>query len=134
MNTNEQEQEICKSKNINLRIGEKFFERINKHVYLLKRLESRSHSKQRWIEEAIKEKLDTEEKCECYIPKDKFISLKIPDYLYRRIENRIEHAKKFNISYSATKWLVEAILDKLDREDEKAKQLMKQVKDLIQKP
>lgn len=126
MSDNDLQQKI-----FSLRINERFYNRLHNHIHLLKKLESRSHSKQRWIEDAVKEKLETAEKNEDNnIPKDKFLSFKIPEHLCKRMQQQIEHAKKFKISYSYTKWLLEAMLEKLEREDEKAKRLLKQLKDL----
>ena len=130
MNDTDLQQELCKQKNFSLRINEKFYNRLHNHIHLLKRLESRSHSKQRWIEDAVKEKLEIAEKNEDNdIPRDKFLSFKIPENLCLRMKKLIEHEKKFKISYSFTKWLIEAMLEKLDREEEKAKKLLMQLKD-----
>lgn len=131
MSVIEENLQQIKTKNYSLRISENIFNRINNHVHILKRLESRSHSKQRWIEEAICEKLNHEEALNnIKLPKEKHLSFKISESLSKRIENRIELVRKFKISYSAKKWLLDAITEKLERENEKATALLLKLKDI----
>lgn len=123
-----------KIKNFSFRIGEYLHKQLNKHILLLKKLDNQNHSKQRWLEEAVKEKLEFEERFgDKLVQKDNFLSLKISEPLYDRIEKRIEFAKRFRVSYSLKKWLLEAVSEKLEREDEKAKELLLKLKDLNNK-
>ena|ERR1700722_7162032 len=131
MNTKDKQDSEYKIRSFSFRIGEYLHKQLNKHIHLLKKLENRNHSKQSWLQEAVKEKLETEE---CFgdglIEKDNFLSLKIPEPLCHRIEKRIELAKRFRVSYSLKKWFLEAVSEKLEREGEKAKNLLLHPKNL----
>ena len=65
--------DTSKIKTFSMRIEENFFHLLNSHINILKKLESRSHSKQRWIEDAIKEKLEIEESSQESIKESNYI-------------------------------------------------------------
>jgi hypothetical protein len=117
-------------KNYSIRIGERLYIRINKHILFLKHL-NKSQNKQAWIEEAILDKLKKEEEqdgIEC-ISREKHLSFKIRSQIDTRIEKRVEFIKKIRGSFSKKQWLLEAIYEKLDTEEEetekKAKEFLK---------
>lgn len=119
-------------RNYSLRIGERFYKRISKHIQLLKQLNS-IQNKQEWIEETILIKLKKEEEQdldEC-IPSEKYLSFKIKIQIDAKIEKRVEMIKKIRGSFSKKQWIVEAIYDRLDIEEkaikEKAKELLKNI-------
>jgi hypothetical protein len=85
-------------------------------VFLLKKLIKRGASKQKWVEDAIREKL-TNDETKTLIPKANTIYVKIDDNLKNQMEKRIEFMKNFCSSYSKKRWLVDAVVEKLERDE-----------------
>lgn len=105
-----------------VRIGANFFHRLNNHIRLRKHV-GFSNSKQAWINEAIREKIESDkDKSLEDITGDKYLNIKINHYLNEEVEKLVEVIKKIRISFSKKQWLIEAILDKLDRDEPKIKQ------------
>lgn len=112
------------------KVGENLFKKIEKNLHLLKYLDHNSHSKQRWIVEALTEKLNHELKTPPDdIPRERQLTVRINDVLNKKIEKRTEFIKKFRNSYSKKQWVIEAIHEKLDREAEKTRKLLQEVTD-----
>ena len=88
-------------KNYSIRIGERLYRRINKHIQLFKHLNS-NQNKQNWIEKAILEKLEKEEGQNVteYVPPEKHLNFKISSQIDAKIENKVEMIKKFRSSFS----------------------------------
>lgn len=117
-------------KNCSIRIGERLYKRINKHVQLLKHLK-KTQNKQDWIEQAILEKLAKEEEGDISesVSPEKHLSFKIQSQIDAKIENRVEFIKKIRGSFSKKQWILEAVYEKLDLEEKEteknAKELLK---------
>lgn len=112
-------------KGYSLRIGENLYNRVNKHLQLLKHFDNHSNSKQRWLVEAIKEKLEAEQHQGLEgIPKERHIGIRIDQNLSEKIESRVNLIRKFRVSFSKKQWFVEAICDKLERDEKKVKKLL----------
>jgi hypothetical protein len=121
---------VNRIKNYSIRIEERLYKRINKHIQLLKHLNS-SQSQKNWIEKAILEKFEREEErniTEC-IPPEKHLSFKTNSQIHATIEKKVEVIRKFRSSFSKKQWILEAIQEKLDREEEK---IEKQTKELLE--
>jgi hypothetical protein len=117
-------------KNISMRIGEHLYKRISQHIQYLKHL-NKSQNKQSWIENAILRKLKKEEEedvSESLSP-EKHLSFKISSLINARIEKRVEVEKQLRKSFSKKMWILEAINEQLDLEEEgteiKTKKLFK---------
>ncbi len=121
---------IDQIKNYSLRIGERFYKRLSKHIHFLKQLNS-IQNKQEWIEQAILAKLRQEEKQDVDegFPPEKYLSFKISSQINAKIEKRVEVIKKIRGSFSKKQWILEAIHERLDLEEketkEKAQELFK---------
>lgn len=113
--------------NYSFQVNDDLYNRFNKHLHLLKRLENSSITKQRWITEAINEKLASEKSNPESIAKNRHISFRVEKQLSKSIEASIEKTRKFRRSFSKNKWFVEAIYKKLENEELKAKDLLKQM-------
>ncbi len=99
-------------------IGENLHKKVEKHIHMLKCLEDRSLSKQRWIVDAIKEKLEFEESLgPDEFSKERFLNAKIDDRLDSKVEKRVDFHKNFRKSYSKKSWILEAVHEKLDRDE-----------------
>ena len=91
-------------------------DRLERHILILKKLIDRSTTKQRWLIACIKEKLRNEaDKKE--VPKANTINVKIYEELDKQLIQRIEFIRKFRSSYSKKQWIVDAILEKLERDE-----------------
>lgn len=91
-------------------------ERLQRHILILKKLVDRSTTKQRWIISAVQEKL-TRDASKTLIPKADTLTVKLDEELEASLLKRIEFIKKFRFSFSKKQWLVEAILEKLDKDE-----------------
>lgn len=103
----------------NVRIGNHLYQRITRHLLLLKQLKS-SESKQKWVHEAIKEKLVSDECSD-----ERFLHLKLDLDLWNALEKKVESLKSSRRSVSKKVLIEEAIFEKLDREEHKSKALLK---------
>ena len=97
-------------------ISPHIYSRLERHILILKKLIDRSTTKQRWLSNAIKEKLARDENNQ-QLPKATYLSVKIEKDTEKEIGKKIEFAKKFRFSYSKKQWIVDAILEKLDQEE-----------------
>src|SRR4029077_4956181 len=107
-----------------IKIAEHLHKRFSKHLQILKYVKKPSKNKMNWIEEAFLEKLAAERELSSDgIPIEKYLHFKISKPLYNEIEERVNIIKKFR-NFSKKQWMVEAIYDKLEKEDQAAKKLM----------
>lgn len=101
--------------------------KLSLHINVLKAFEEGKTSNQKWITNAIKNKIKKTGKQNPHeIPKDRKICIKIEDDLLEEINEKVEFLKKFNRTYSRSKLVVEAILDQLEEEREKASKLLEE--------
>lgn len=99
-------------------------ERISNHVRALKYLEGKGYSKQRWIQEAIKEKLQACKKINFEnVKSDQTLNFSISRYTHDEINKVIKILKELKISASKTEFFIEAIIEKLERDEENIKKL-----------
>lgn len=114
--------------NYAFKMCEDIFSRLDNHIQILKRLDNTSTSKQRWMTEAIKEKLENEKKLTSdQLPKDKHVSVRVEKNLAIQIEKNVEKYRVFRRSFSKKQWLIDAICEKLLSEESKAKVLLKKL-------
>lgn len=114
-----------------MNLEESVFNRIERHVSVLKHLDDHSLSKQRWILKAVKKKFEKEESMTPEnIPKSKNIHYKLDESLAKKLEQHVEFIRKFRHSFSKKQWVLEAIFEMLEKEEEKVKNLLKEAHDL----
>ena len=81
---------------------------------------SRGITNQTWISNAIKNKIGkTENILKTETPRNKILSVKINPKDLAKITEQVEILKEHTGSYSKTKWLIEAICDQLEEEQNK---------------
>ena len=109
-----------------IRIDDHLHRKLEKHLKILKFIEHQKQSKQNWIVEAVKDKLkrdlDLKE-----IPKDKRLVFKIDNTLSKQVSKQVDILKKFKNSYSKKQWFVEAINEKLEKEESKTKEFLEEI-------
>jgi polyribonucleotide nucleotidyltransferase len=107
-----------------IKIKAELDERISNHVRALKYLEGKGYSKQRWIQEAIKEKLQAYKKIDFEnVKSDRTLNFSISRYTHDEIVKVVTILKKLKIRTSKTEFFLEAILEKLHREEKSVKSL-----------
>jgi hypothetical protein len=120
----------AKLKNYAIRIGEDLYNRINRHVQLLKHLDNRSYSKQMWIREAIKERLKIEKGLTPeQLGKEFYLSFRVEEHLSEKITQSVQTIRKFRNSFSKKQWFLEAFYEKLVRDEQKGKKLLKKMRE-----
>ncbi len=114
-------------KSYSLRIGQNLYKRISKHIQLLKNLNNSVQTKQDWVEKAIEEKLERENTPQSNedMLADKYLHFKINSHLNEEIEKKVRIIRQFRTSFSKKQWILEAIYEKLDREESKSKDNLK---------
>jgi hypothetical protein len=92
--------------------------RLDKHIFILKKLVRTGHTKQQWLVEAVEEKLKNEKSSQTQdIEKEKRVSLRIDVLTKKILEEQIQLIRCFRTSYSKRKWILDAIQEKLDLEE-----------------
>ena len=106
-----------------IKIKAELDERISNHIRALKYLEG-GYSKKRWIQEAIKEKLQIYQKMDLEKAKsDRTLNFSISHHTHDEITKIIRIFKKLKIRTSKTEFFIEAILEKLNRDEENIKKI-----------
>lgn len=111
---------------VSIRVGENLFARVNKHIDTLKKCQDTSYSRSRWINDAIHAKLEKEIQ-ENTITVDKHLNTRIDVKLIEMINQQVRIMKKFNSSYSKQKWIVEALSEKLEEEEQSTKKRLQEL-------
>lgn len=106
-----------------IKIKAELDERISQHIRALKHLEGK-YSKKRWIQEAINEKLQNCKKKDMEkVQSDRTLNFKISRHIHDEIDKIIRILKKLKISASKTDFFIEAIIEKLERDEENVRKL-----------
>ncbi len=123
MENDKKKQQTLGLKYVNLSVGEYLFGRIDKHIRSLKFLNKEGINKREWMASAIREKLATEDVGVDKIPRSKYFNIPVDEHLHSKLEERIGFIKKFR-KYSSKQLVLEAILEKLEREEAKTAELV----------
>jgi metal-responsive CopG/Arc/MetJ family transcriptional regulator len=111
-------------KGYSVTIDEQLYKRIEKHIRILKYIEQKGLTRQKWIMDAVKAKLQKDnQSSHTELPKDRYLVLKINKLISEKIESIVSLQKKFR-SYSKKQWLLEAICEQLDSEEHKTKKFL----------
>jgi len=107
-------------KRFSIRINENLHKRFNQHIKCLKNINRRLVTKQNWIVDAFQEKLAHQDDSFSGILNEKLIHFKVDEKLFNELDSKVEMIKKFR-SFSKKQWMIEAIYEKLEREEQKVK-------------
>ncbi len=114
-----------KQKLHSIKIGEMLYRRIDDHIRTQKRFGEKRQTKNAWLEEAVKEKLESERDFSAgNIPREKHLSVSLSKSLTDELEKRVELLKNLLEGYSKKRFILEAALEKLEREEAGLKKLM----------
>lgn len=104
--------------------------KIEEHIYLLKKLLKPDHTKNKWVNEAIQEKL-SREKAKKDIVRDKHVRVFIDLLTKRKLEERVQMIRSLRYSYSKKQWILDAIEEKLSHEEDSIKIKLKEYHEAI---
>ena len=90
--------------------------KIEKHLREIQNREYNTVTKQKWIIDALQERLEKKKNIPEQLPKGKFVSIRIDERLLQEIANETEKLKVIQAGYSKRKWIIDAVCAKLDRE------------------
>lgn len=122
-----------KSQQYSVSISQNLHDRITKHLLILKKLCRQGQTKQNWLMEAIRERLEFEENNkECEF-QERRITLQVDLLTEERLSHRVSYIKQFRSSYSKKKWILDAIEEKLEKEKPMAEQKLAEYRDLVEK-
>lgn len=122
--------EINKPIQYSISLTAKLFKRLSNHFDSLKLIGHQDRKRQSWLLKAVQEKLSREKDSED-LYKGKYISFKLQNHLYENLKNRLEEIEGKNIRYSKKKWIIDAIEEKLEAEQELIQEKLQQIKKLI---
>lgn len=103
-------------------------QRVEDLLYMSKNLRGEIINKQDFVLKAIKEKLNHDHEMPDKIPKEKFLHFKIDKITQKALEEKVSLIKKFRRAYSKKQWILEAIQEKLAREEIGIRKMIKDVK------
>jgi hypothetical protein len=101
-----------------LRINAELDERISNHIQNLKKLED-GYYKKKWIQEAIREKLESINLEG--VKADQSLGFSVSRYLIDEVSKTIADLKKMGVKKSKTDFFLEAIHEKLERDETRIK-------------
>ena len=105
-----------------IRLGSGLFQRFNKHLVLLKRIQ-KVKTKQNWLEDAIQKKFEHIKKLDLMDDVgDKFVTVKLEKTMADDIEKKIEELRKIGIEINKKQLFLEAIREKLSAEEKEVQQ------------
>lgn len=98
-------------------ISEFLHKKLEKHLLVLRKLLRPGHTQEKWIMEAVQEKLlrDNPQKKS---KKNKRICLLLDKMTNKLLEDRINAIRPFHSSYSKKKLILEAIMERLESEED----------------
>lgn len=111
------------------KINIELYKRLDTYIKKIKKLEGTGFTRQRWIQEAIKDHLKSVLKIEENISsEEKYLGFQVPATLLKKIEKQANASK-----ISKREWFLEAFQKKLDRDEKKLQKLLKELAQSSQK-
>ena len=115
---------ISRLKGFSIKVSEYLYKRFNNHLRNLKNLYGNSFKRQQWIKNAFIEKLKNQEE-NLDILTQKWLHFKLESEIHEDIDAQVEKIKKFR-NFSKKQWMLEAIYEKLDREEQQTKKILEE--------
>lgn len=112
-----------------LTINPYLIKKIQKHLALLSAIKLKE-SQSKWVLSAIREKLENEDETDA-TQREARINVSIDLPTLKELDNRVEIFKKFRRSFSRKQWIIEAISEKLDRDEKDVLQKLKAKMDTV---
>lgn len=116
---------LSQQQRLSTSVGAYLNKSLERHIQRLKYIDSPICTKKKWVEQAIKEELESDlEFDESF--QDRQLILHLPPECLESLKNRIKTIRKFRRSYSNKKLIEEAIYKKLEREEQKTRELLEE--------
>jgi len=106
-------------------ISPAIYNKLEKHLSLLRAI-GRTSSKRNFLLQAIQDKLETED-LSVEIPKERRINFRISRIMFEQIDTRVDIMKKYRHTYSKKQWILEALYEKLEKDEKEAKNRLKEL-------
>lgn len=101
-----------------VKIPESLFKRIDDHIMAINAIEQEKVRKNDWFEDAIQEKLNSTKKiCPRNIKRERNLNIKLRPNISHEIDKHVSILKTIHTTYSKKKWILEAVYEKLEREE-----------------
>jgi|GEM_PF-3076495 len=113
-----------KSTGYNVKISSNLDKRIKQHLLKRKAFPGMKGTKQDWLLQAVKDKLQKLERSE-EIPIEKSITLYFDQNTLEQINDHVDLNKRLKHNYSKKKLIIEAINERLESEEKELNQLLK---------
>lgn len=108
-----------------IKVADPVFDRVDRHIGLLKFVKGGDASKQKWLQEAIREKLTTDPDFTKPEPKTRrHLHTRLEYALSEQLESRIQLLRERLGHANKNQWLVDAIHEKLEREQSLAQEAL----------
>jgi len=127
--TTKNDDEMTKDKYYTFEVSPHIHGKIEKLIFMLKKLDDCNINKQSWILNAVKERLlSADETGTLKNVKEKTLHFKIDEFTSDLLEKEIAFTKNFRRSFSKKQWILEAIQEKIERDEKKLKDLLEKIK------
>lgn len=107
------------------------YSKLEQHIVKVKGLEKmkgeKNTTKQKWLLNAVKEKLERQEGSRD-IPKDYRMSICFDPDTFAKLEKQVNFNKNFTSSYSKKQFIMEAVLEKFEQEADEVDKILSQKK------
>ncbi|MFQ5729703.1 MAG: hypothetical protein ACE5GN_05020 [Waddliaceae bacterium] len=114
-----------KTTQFSIRIDERLYNRIDNHIRILQQTKSAANKRIPWVISAIEKKLAREKPLGyTNIPKEKTMGIRMDAELHQQLADRVNLIRKFRSSYNKKLWVLEAIQEKIEQEEPKARQIL----------
>jgi hypothetical protein len=114
------DQQKSKTQQYSVSISPVLYNKLDQHVFILRKLLGIHRTKKDWLIAAIEEKLEREA-AENNYGKAKRISFKIDPLTKKKLDERIQNIRKLRDTFSKKQWVLDAIQERLDQEEEKVR-------------
>ena len=116
--------------NYNVSVNISIWDHIEKQVAFNKSTNDKSYSKRRWILDSVIEKLSSVSAKDIILENKKSISFAITNFMLKKIEKVISFYRKFDPTYSKNQFFMDAISEKVEKEQKASKSTLKSSKEL----
>lgn len=104
------------SSRLTLHLTASISSRLEEHLNLLRKMLREHKTKKDWITEAVEEKLRESKRDLAHRSTGKRFNLPLKPDVAEKLEHNLELLKRMGIKHSKTRWVLDAISEKLDRE------------------
>jgi len=111
------DQLMSKTQQYSVSISPVLLNKLNHHLHLLQTLLGLQHQKRDWYIAAIEEKL-ARDVTESKVEKEKRIGFRLDQLTKKKLEDHIQNIRKSRNSFSKKQWILDAIEERLDEEEE----------------